>query len=134
MAFLTTRWLERLTEQEKDLLEAVFSYHNLHPDEKIIATSRPIRPWKIGDRQWFYYTWLGGSLNVPLPLLVLGIMCMMVGICTYAWTQHPAVAASLITLVMVAPLPFIVGSLSIGRKKDRREKLILRMGEMQGNW
>ena len=134
MAFLTTRWLERLTEQEKDLLEAVFSYHNLYPDEKILATSRPIRPWKIGDRQWFYYTWLGGSLNVPLPLLVLGIMCMMVGICTYAWTQHPAAAASLITLVMVAPLPFIVGSLSIGRKKDRREKLILRMGEMQGNW
>ena len=134
LAFLTTRWLERLTEREKDQLEMVFSYHNLHADEKTLAASRPMRPWKTGDRQWFYYTWLGGSLNIPLPLLVLGIMCMVVGICTYAWMQHPAVAASFVTLAIAVPLPFIVGSLSIGRKRDRREKLILRLGEMQGDW
>lgn len=134
LAFLSTRWFERLTEAEKDLLETVFSYHNLYADEKDLATPRPMRPWKTGDRQWFYYTCLSVSLCSPLPLLVLGVTCMMVGICTYAWTEHPTVVACFVTLASAVPLPFIVGDFSIGRKRDRREKLIIRLGEMQGDW
>lgn len=136
LAFLTTRWLERLTEREKDLLETVFSYHNLDADEKALrdVTSRLGRPWKTGDRQWFYYTWMGLSLFVPLPLLVLGVICMMAGLCTYTWAQHPVVVASMVTFANVVLLPFIVGDFFIGRKGDRREKLIFRLGEMQGDW
>lgn len=134
LAFLSARWFERLTEQEKDLLETVYAYHNLHPDEKALATSRPMRPWETGDRQWLYYSWLGLSLDIPLILLVLGTTCMMVGICIYAWAQHPTVVASFVTLAIAAPLLFIVGVFSIGRKRDRREKLILRLGELQGDW
>jgi hypothetical protein len=134
LAFLTTRWLERLTEPEKDLLEMEFSYHNLYADEKAPPLPPSIRPWKTGDRQWFYYTWLGGSLFVPLPLLVLGIMCMVAGLCTYSWTQHPVLVACLVTSASAAPLPFIVGDFSIGRNRDRRKKLILRLSEMQGTW
>ncbi|KAH9986187.1 hypothetical protein BJV74DRAFT_775036 [Russula compacta] len=134
LAFLTTRWLERLAEREKDLVEIKFSYQNLNADEKVLITPRPMRPWKTRDRQWCYYTWLSLSLFVPLPLLIFGVMCMIVGICTYAWTQQPVVVGSLVTLASVVPLLFIVGDFSIGRERDKREKLITRLSEMQGNW
>ena len=134
-AFLVTLWLERLTEPEKDLFEMVFSYHNpLYAGEEARATPPSLRPWKIGDRQWFYYTWLGLSFFVPLPLLILGILCMMAGLCTYSWTQHPVVVASLVTSASVAPLPFVLNIFIVGRNRDRRNKLIIRQCEMQRNW
>lgn len=71
------------------------------------------------------------SLCALLPLLVLGLARVMVGICTYAWAQHPIVVAS---LAVAAPLPFIVGDFSIGWNRDRREKLIIRLSEMPGDW
>lgn len=135
LAFLSTRWLERLTEAEKGLLETMFSYHNPYADEKKdLVPSLPLRPWKTGDRQWFYYTYLSVSIHSPLTLLVLGIACMLVGLCTYAWTQHPTVVACLVTLASAVPLPFVVGDFSIGKKRDKREKLIIRLSEMQGDW
>ncbi|KAM6489889.1 hypothetical protein JOM56_014701 [Amanita muscaria] len=125
LAFLTTRWFERLTEEERTYLEAIFSQKQNNPAK---------RRWKMGSSQWFFYTWLGMSLFVPMPLLILGIVCMMVGIYTYVWTQLSVIVASLVTLAGAGPLPFIFGDFFIGGEPARRRNLIIRLSEMQGDW
>jgi hypothetical protein len=61
---------------------------------------------------------------------------MMAGIYTYIWTQHSPVVAALVTLAGGATLPFIVRDYYIGMRKNskRREKVIRRLSEMQGDW
>ncbi|KAF8664829.1 hypothetical protein AX14_006694, partial [Amanita brunnescens Koide BX004] len=92
LAFLTCRWLDRLTDGEGNHLEKEFSYRNCddddeydqtekhNPDKKHDDESQPMqgqqqreRPWRTGDSQWLFYTWLGLSLFVPMPLLIFGI-------------------------------------------------------------
>ena len=153
LAFLTCRWLDRLTDGEGNHLEKEFSYRNCddddeydqtekhNPDKKHDDELQPMqgqqqreRPWRTGDSQWLFYTWLGLSLFIPMPLLVFGIVCMMAGIYTYVWTQHSVIVASLVTVAGAIPLPFIFGDFTIGRDGDRRRKLITRLSEMQGDW
>lgn len=152
LAFLTGRWLERLTVQERKHLEKEFSYSNgdededydserhsqdkKHDDESQPMHGQPQREhlWRTGDSQWLFYTWLGMSLFIPMPLLVFGIVCMIAGIYTYVWTQHSVIVASLVSLAGAIPLPFILGDFIIGKDGERRRKLITRLSEMQGDW
>ena len=125
LAFLTVRWLERLTKWERGHLEAMFSHRQSNPDT---------RQWARGSSQWFFYTWLGLSLFSPMGMLVLGVTCMVGGIYIYVWTQHSVIVASLVTLAGAGPLPFFFGDFFIGRDPIRRSNLIIRMSEMQGSW
>lgn len=62
-----------------------------------------------------YYTWLGLSVFVPMPLLAFGTTCMMARIYTYTWTQHSKVVAGLVTFAGDATIPFVVGDFYIGK-------------------
>ncbi|KAI9460338.1 hypothetical protein F5148DRAFT_1216940 [Russula earlei] len=133
LAFLTARWLERLRESEKNLLEKVFSGRpgNLDDDDETLAFPPNSRSWS----DTILYTWLGGSLFSPMLLLFSGFTFMVAGIYTSVWAHHSTVVAILITLVGAATLPFVVGDFFIGRKRrERRAQLIFRLSEMQGNW
>ncbi|KAI9452018.1 hypothetical protein F5148DRAFT_526942 [Russula earlei] len=137
LAFLTTRWLERLTESEKDLLEKEFSCRPSNLDEEGHDDKGGPSPFPPERRSWqdtMFYTWLGISLFVPMPLLIFGIVCMLAGIYTNVWAQHSAAVAGMVTLAGAATLPFVVGIFFIGRKKRRRAELIIRLSEMQGDW
>ncbi len=123
LAFLTMRWLERLTEEEQGELEGDFL--DRQSEEKAGRAKRR------SPFSWFY-TWMGLSLFVPMPLLILGILCMIVGICTSIW--HSAVVAALVTLAVVGVMPFVAGDFFIGRERNRRRNLIIRLSEMQGDW
>lgn len=129
LAFLTMRWLERLTEEEKDELERDFSRRQSGGE----AGREKIRP-RRSPSNWLFYTWMGLSLFVPLPLLILGILGMLVGICTSTWMTHSAVVAALVTLAVASVMPFVVGDFIIGRERKRRRNLITRLSEMQGDW
>lgn len=128
LAYLTGRWLERLTEQEKDILEEYFASRDT------LGSSQPTP--QRSPLEFIYYSWMAFSLFVPMPLLTLGVVCMMAGIYTYVWTQHSFVLAGLVTLAGVVALPFVIGDLFIGIRKNskRREKVIRRLSEMQGDW
>jgi hypothetical protein len=153
LAFLTGRWLERLTVRQRIHLEEDFSYSNgdedgeydqneRHSQDKRYDVESQLmhgqtqreRPWRTSNSQWLFYTWLGLSLFVPMPLLVFGIVCMVAGIYTYVWTQHSVIVASLVTLAGAVPLPFIIGDFVIGQDDTTRRNLITRLSEMQGDW
>lgn len=55
LAFLTTRWFERLTEGERVHLEAMFSQKQNNP-----ATQQ----WKRGSSQWFLIRGWGGPSSL----------------------------------------------------------------------
>ncbi|KAI9449390.1 hypothetical protein F5148DRAFT_664523 [Russula earlei] len=131
LAFLTARWLERLREGEKNLLEKEFSRRPGNLDEERCAFS----PKRRSLSDTIFYTWLGLSLFVPMPLLILGLICLLAGIYTNVWTQHSIVVAGLVTLAGVATVPFVVADFFIGRnRREMRTELIIRLSEMQGDW
>jgi hypothetical protein len=127
LGYLTGRWLQRLTAEEKTILEETFAYRNSR-----MSRDRPTSYNSTLER--IYYTWLGLSLFAPMPLLLFGIACMMAGIYTYVWTQHPTVVAALVTVAGAVTLPFVFGDFYIGRDSERRKKVISRLSEMQGDW
>ena len=129
LAFLTMRWLERLTEEENDVLERDF----LRQQSEDEADRRKIRP-RRSPFDWIFYTWMGLSLFAPMPFLILGILCMLVGICTSTWLIHSAVVAALVTLAVASVIPFVAGDFFIGSQRDRRRNLLTRLSEMQGDW
>jgi membrane protein YqaA with SNARE-associated domain len=128
LGYLTGRWLERLTEEEKKALDENLTHRNT------LGSSQPAP--QRSTLELVYYTWMALSLFVPMPLLTCGVICMMAGIYTYIWTQHSPVVAALVTLAGGATLPFIVGDYHIGMRKNskRREEVIRRLSEMQGDW
>jgi len=129
LGYLTGRWLQRLTEEEKTILDADFTHRNTH------GSSGQATPPQRSTLEHIYYTWMGLSLFVPMPLLFFGVMWMMAGIYTYIWTQHSTVVAVLVTLAGCATIPFVVGDFYIGRNNwERRRKVIRRLSEMQGSW
>ena len=75
------------------------------------------------------------SLFVSMPLLVIGVVCMVGGLLTYAWSQQPTIVAALLTLACGATLPFAAGDFLIGRKdENKRMDIIYLLSTMQGDW
>jgi hypothetical protein len=131
LAFLTGRWLDRLTESEKSLLEQKVSHNPSNSDVDSLSFS----PFQHSWSDTILCTWLSISLFIPLPLLVLGFMFMLAGVYANVWAHHSTVVASLVTLFGAATLPFVAGDFFIGRnRKERRMKVITRLSKMQGDW
>jgi preprotein translocase subunit SecF len=121
LAFLTSRWLQRLENSEKAHLEDVLG-GNHHPR----AATSQVRK--------FLHNWFSLSLFVAMPLLVIAVMFMVVGIMVYVWSaQHLSVAVAT-SIALALPLPFIVGVFCIGRDQTRRENIINHLGGMRGDW
>jgi hypothetical protein len=144
LSFLTSRWLQRLSDDEKELLEFEFS-RQAHESGKArldVVAQKPPFPDEEKGEDWnqipflhkIVYRWFSLSLFIPMPLLVLGVACMICGIYTYTWTQQPIVVATIVTFAGVAVLPFVVGIFLIGRGKERRKVIICRLSLMQGDW
>lgn len=154
LSYLTSRWLQRLSTEEKRLLELAFDEHQrnaiqLREDYKDIeggdATGRPhladnaveknpraTRPLHWNDKvvEICFTT----SLIVSMPMLAFGSLCMVLGLIVYTWSQHPTVVASIVTGMFVINLPFLAGVILISRKSSRRRAIIHRLSTMQGSW
>jgi hypothetical protein len=151
LAFLTSRWLQRLSSDEKELLEKEFDRQARETGrEKLEVDEEKGGEEKGGEEKGgeekakdskhlprlhrLVYAWFSMSLFVPLPLLVLGVWCMLLGIYVYTWTQQPTVVAVIVTLAGIGTLPFLLGVFLIGREKGRRRVIIRRLSNMQGDW
>jgi len=130
LGYLTGQWLQRLTVEEKTILEETFA----HRDMARRSSDHPTSQRHNFTLERIYYTWLGLSLFAPMPLLLFGIACMMAGIYTYVWSQYTTVVAVIITVAGAVSLPFVLGDFYIGRNSERRKKVIGRLSEMQGDW
>ncbi|KDR85717.1 hypothetical protein GALMADRAFT_218810 [Galerina marginata CBS 339.88] len=150
ISFLTSRWLQRLSEEEKDLFEDELSsqeHKSSHPEEgkrkSSISSGSPPNRYKKNRKflhschaffRGLFHWYLSVCLSIPLPLLIIGVLCMFSGIYTYVWTQQPAPVAIIITVAGGATLPFVLGVFLIGRKRGRRRDIIHRLCQMQGDW
>jgi len=154
LGFLTSRWLQRLDTDEKAHLEQEFE-QRVEAEQKQ-GNGNYLSPSPRGycegdgkdlecgdaaavaaDIHWLkriVYASLSMSLFVPLPLLVIGAICMISGLLISAWSQHPLLVAILTTTACAATLPFLAGVFMIGRDKGRRKAIISRLSKMQGDW
>lgn len=130
LAFLTARWLDRLSEDERAHLELEFCKQDRRRREG--DSAQDANTWRMLDK--LFYTWLAFSLFSPMPLLVLGVLCMVFGLFVFAWTQQHTIVASLFTLSAAAVIPMVIGDFFIGLDSGRRKLLIVRLSEMQGDW
>jgi hypothetical protein len=131
LAFLSARWLERLSPEERLFLEETFTRQN----EARRSTPRdPTRIRRCWDPRRWFHTWMGYSLFCPMPLLVVGVNCMVAGIYIFAWTQQHIGVALAVTLTAACVVPMVLGDFYIGQNEARRRAVIERLSEMQGDW
>jgi len=133
LAFLTSRILQRLTPREKDYLELAFgrqAAQREHPDETEaeVLLAPQSRLARINA------AWCATSLFAPMPLLAVGVACMLAGLLLYTWSQHATAVAVLVSAAFGATVPFAVGVFSIGREEGKRRAIIGRLSVMQGDW
>jgi len=148
LAFLTSRWFQRLTNAEKHFLQETFTARAKEKSERADPNiAKPMHKESYdrekGDILWrpklrgmerILIPWYSLSLFVPMLFLVLGTTCMLGGIYTYTWSQHPRPVAIVVTLAGLLTVPFIVGVFAIGRVDQRRKNIILQLSHMQGDW
>ncbi|KAF8074083.1 hypothetical protein FPV67DRAFT_786643 [Lyophyllum atratum] len=137
LAFLTSRWLQRLTDDEKRLFEDKLRDAKAVRRRKIVGASNAKQSLGQPQSNWIcsaFHSWLSLSLFVPMPLLILGVLCMVCGLYVYAWTQHSWIVATLFSIAGGGTLPFLLGVFLIGQQADRRKAIISRLSTMQGDW
>jgi hypothetical protein len=151
LAFLTSRWFQRLTNSEKVYLQKVFvdrarekskrasraprgSSNDLKPSTEQKTDSLPKKKTVLDIIESLLIPWYSLSLFVPMVLLVYGTICIIAGLYTYTWSQHPLPVAIVVSIAGLAALPFVIGVFVIGRAAKRRETIILRLSTMQGDW
>jgi hypothetical protein len=156
MGYLTIRWLERMRDAEQKLLDKLL--HLKTNGQKADATrpsvnaevgendgvSRPNKRKDAGidfdresiniSRPRLVHQFMALSLLIPFPFLVVGCICMLVGIYVYVWSQLPTSVAVAVTILGGSTVPFIVCDCCIGRDEDRRKFIIRRICELQGDW
>jgi hypothetical protein len=160
LAFLTSRWLQRLTDNEKVILEQVFEAQDRlaamqrgliadieqtlpsSPGEKVtknemqaVAVSTVVEPHSFIERM--EYSFLATCLFAPMPMLAVGLFCMISGLLTFAWTQHSTIVGAFVSAACFTTLILITGVLLIGRSTRGREKrihIIHRLSKLRGDW
>ncbi|KAF8523899.1 hypothetical protein BU17DRAFT_85339 [Hysterangium stoloniferum] len=147
LACLSSRWFQRLTNAEKKYLQAVFSTRARIQSQRAALDHGPqtkqslergegdsleYTQWSLSER--ILISWYSMSLFVPMGFLILGTVCMVVGLYIYVWSQHPLPVSITVSLAGIVTLPFIIGVFSIGRADERRRTVIRRLSRMQGDW
>jgi hypothetical protein len=144
LAFLTSRWFQRLTNAEKHFLQEVFAARAKEKSERadpLIDKSTHkesydrekddvLKSSKLRGIERILIPWYSLSLFVPMIFLVLGASCMLGGLYTYTWTQHPRPVAIMVSFAGLSTIPFIVGVFAIGRADGRRRNIILRLSHI----
>ncbi|KAJ3532028.1 hypothetical protein NMY22_g7912 [Coprinellus aureogranulatus] len=132
MGYLTIRWLERMRDAEQDLLNKLL---HLKTNAEKAKRREPIDFDAEGiPSPRLVHKFMALSLLIPLPFLIIGCICMLVGIYIYVWSQHPTSVAIAVTVLGGTTLPFILCDFCIGRNENRRKFIIRRICELQGDW
>ncbi|KAJ3566022.1 hypothetical protein NP233_g7262 [Leucocoprinus birnbaumii] len=151
LAFLSTRWLELLSKDERAFLEQEFLVkwhrralvpgvdtethdHDLDAEKGQKSPRAPDVPQTLAFHQQVFYQWVAFSLCLPMPLLCFGIVCMLAGILTFVWSNQPVVVAVLVSVSIVVTIPFILGAFMVGRDNPGRKRVIVELVKRQGNW
>ncbi|PVF95827.1 hypothetical protein CPB86DRAFT_875383 [Serendipita vermifera] len=142
LAFLTFRWLQRLSTEEKSYLKITFEARSRR--QKIEELTEEGRSTNTADERGlsskgggigeFFESWSALSLFIPMFFVVVGVAFMAVGIQIYIWTQQKRLVAILVTIAYVAVLPFIFGLFIIGKDAERRKRIIRKLSQRQGDW
>lgn len=144
IAFLTVRWLQRLTPSEKAILEYEIEWQEsskLRLERGFPATvylpRRPVVEGSSFTAGWLDHrvaiSFFATSLFAPMPMLTSGISCMGLGLLIYTWSQHSIAVGVIVTLAFVLTVPFLLAIFLIGRKEERRRRIITRLG-VGGDW
>ncbi|KNZ71601.1 hypothetical protein J132_08112 [Termitomyces sp. J132] len=154
LAFLTARWLQCLTMQERSYFEYAFEAEErqrsqrLHPlgrfrdvEQGIIA--RPslerCQPLSKEDENVLHtpkliHFFFAYTLFVPMSLLVIGFLCLSIGLLVFAWTEHSLAVGIVLTVVYLILLPFSVGVFLIGQRPHTRFAVIRALAKHEGNF
>ncbi|KAG5641615.1 hypothetical protein DXG03_004638 [Asterophora parasitica] len=146
LAFLTARWLQRLTPEERAFLEAAFERHHRNDIEltENATTRDPERGLSVPSFTTptpaphlllrLLHVYFAVSLYVPMSLLVLGVACMLSGLLVYAWAEHALVVALTLTGACAAVLPFPLGVFLIRKRRATRMAIIDLLSRRKGDW
>ncbi|KAG6908875.1 hypothetical protein DXG01_002949 [Tephrocybe rancida] len=127
LAFLTARWLQRLSNSERTRLEITFEaqsrkrrrrriskrdndVENRLPGSLIPDGSEASKEGRQPFARRLVYFYFAYSLFAPMTLLVTGVMCMAMGLWVFAWAEHSLAVGIVVTAVYFIILPFPVGS------------------------
>ncbi|KAF5371367.1 hypothetical protein D9615_009669 [Tricholomella constricta] len=157
LAFLTSRWFQRLSPEECAYLEVTFerAIQRQHASHRRCSSSRLADPREPnierGERalsitsdverddkssfiMWLFHEYLAYSLWEPMTLLIIGVGCMILGLLILAWAEHALAVAIVLTAACVFVMPFPLGVFLIRQKRSRRLAIIDLLGKMQGDW
>jgi len=143
LAFLTSRWLQRLTTEECAHLEFVFEQAQQRrpstPSADSEAGVERAAPAPLpADKRPFVvrsmHAYFAYSLFAPMTLLMVGVLCMTAGLLVFAWAEHSLAVAIVLTAVCVGLMPFPAGVFLIGRKSATRITIIDILSRKQGDW
>lgn len=150
VSFLTARWLQLLLADERRLLEECFSERleeriNRNRRQKAeldIEASQMCeeKPQTIVGNTRFPkipslpIRFFASSLFSSFPMLIWGVASLLIGLTIYIWSTQPIVVAALVTLAYTGTLPFLLGIFLIGKKKKRRESIIITLSWKIGDW
>lgn len=145
LAFLTARWLQRLTDEERAHLEVVFEQaqnqhapsSNTDPEAGVEPGAHQPAPSPPDMRPFvarFIHAYCAHALFAPMTLLMLGVFCMAAGLLIFAWAEHSLAVAIVLTAVCLGLLPFPAGVFLIRRKASTRIAIIDILSKKQGDW
>ncbi|KAG8823123.1 hypothetical protein FRC17_009401 [Serendipita sp. 399] len=148
LAFLTFRWFQRLSNEEKQYLEDSFDSRRTMttPSEgddeeaqrqsqqrkggKVKGTDKGMKPLRMGERiEAVIVSWSSFSLFIPWTLLTTGISFMALGIQIFVWTRQKLMVSILVTITYLVVIIFM-----IGREQKRRKRIIRKLTKRQGDW
>ncbi|KAJ7734079.1 hypothetical protein B0H16DRAFT_155636 [Mycena metata] len=133
LAFLTSRWLQRLTIDEREFLEKTFASSESHDGHRTSDSPQLPPPKSVLDSK-MAISFFARSLFVPFPLLLAGAACLVLGLLVYIWAQQALGVAVIVTVIYIFTLPFFFAVFLIGRDQQRRKEIIMRLSMSQGDW
>ncbi len=143
IAFLGSRWLQRLSRAEKLFLEYEFEWQQGIEEKTVKANpiafhlSRKlvVNP---GSRRWLDHRlaiwFFSASLSAPLPMLYFGCSCLALGILIYTWSEHSIGVGVVVSLVFLFTLPFLLAVVLIGKDTGRRKRIITTLAVDAQEW
>ncbi|KAG6873059.1 hypothetical protein C0995_003539 [Termitomyces sp. Mi166 len=156
LAFLTARWLQCLTMDERSYFETTFEASDKlylrrsrtsgrlrdveqglsarpNPDccQSSISSKEVEHAFNTPTLVHFFFAY---TLFVPMSLLITGFLFMSIGLLVFAWTEHSLPVGIVLTVVYLILLPFSIGVFMIGRNPETRLAVIYALSKREGNW
>ncbi|KAF8523903.1 hypothetical protein BU17DRAFT_63548 [Hysterangium stoloniferum] len=150
LAFLSSRWFQRLTNDEKNFLQDTFTARAAERVQRADpTTSKPkpnsnprhdqengeiLKEQQLCGIERLLIPWYSLSLFIPVVFLELGAVCIVAGLYTYTWSQQSLPVALVVSFAGISTIPFVIGVVAIGTVEKRRRNIILQLSRIQGDW